>query len=148
MENWIIALIIGVILILSELVVGINTGFDLVLIGSAIVLGSLIGSVTSISVMLASIFAFCLIYILIGRKYIKDRLGISDFKTNIDRLINSTGIVTETINPFATGKVKVGSEIWLAKSPLSDETGEKIDAGEKVIVMSVSGVTLLVEKVI
>ncbi len=148
MENWIIALIIGVVLILSELVVGINTGFDLVLIGSAIVLGSLIGSVTSDAVMLASIFTFCLIYILMGRKYIKGRLSISDFRTNIDRLISSTGVVTETINPLAVGKVKIGSEIWLARSPLSDETGEKIEVGENVIVMSVSGVTLLVEKIV
>jgi membrane protein implicated in regulation of membrane protease activity len=64
-------------------------------------------------------------------------------KTNIDALVEKTGMVSERIDP-ATGKgrVLVGGEDWKGVS-ISDEV---IDVGTKVAVVRVDGAKLVVKK--
>lgn len=64
-------------------------------------------------------------------------------KTNADRCIGSTAVVTEEINNLeAKGQVKVDGNIWTARS----ENDETVPVGEKVTVIKIEGVKLIVKK--
>lgn len=62
-------------------------------------------------------------------------------KTNADRYVGKTAIVTEDIsNINAKGQVKVDNQIWSARS----ESGADIAAGTEVEVLKIEGVKLIV----
>ncbi|MFQ5860628.1 MAG: nodulation protein NfeD [Dehalococcoidia bacterium] len=61
--------------------------------------------------------------------------------TGISRLVGASGYVTTELAP--RGTVQVVSEVWSAVS----ETGEPIQAGERVKVVRVDGLTLVVQRV-
>ena len=64
--------------------------------------------------------------------------------TNAFSIIDKTGIVTKDINPETeSGLIKVGSEIWSAKST----DNSFIEKGTKVKVLSINGVKAVVYKV-
>ena len=65
-------------------------------------------------------------------------------RTNADSLIGRKGIVTEQIsNIHATGQVTVAGQEWTARA-VND--GEIYEAGTMVVIRSISGVKLIVEK--
>ena len=62
-------------------------------------------------------------------------------KTNAFSIIGKKGIVTQTINPITgEGQVKVGSEVWSAKS--SEDV--KVEKGLEVEVLDIDGVKAFV----
>lgn len=62
-------------------------------------------------------------------------------KTNADRYIGKTAVVTEDIsNIDARGQVKVDNQIWSARS----DDGNEISSGTKVKVLKIEGVKLIV----
>ena len=62
-------------------------------------------------------------------------------KTNAFYIIGKKGIVTQTINPITgEGQVKIGSEVWSAKS--SEDV--KIEKGLEVEVLDIDGVKAIV----
>ena len=62
-------------------------------------------------------------------------------KTNAFSIIGKKGIVTQTINPITgEGQVKIGSEVWSAKS--SEDV--KIEKGLEVEVLDIDGVKAIV----
>ena len=62
-------------------------------------------------------------------------------KTNAFSIIGKKGIVTQTINPITgEGQVKIGSEVWSAKS--SEDV--KIEKGLEVEVLDIDGVKAVV----
>ena len=62
-------------------------------------------------------------------------------KTNALSIIGKKGIVTQTINPITgEGQVKIGSEVWSAKS--SEDV--KIEKGLEVEVLDIDGVKAVV----
>ena len=62
-------------------------------------------------------------------------------QTNAFSIIGKKGIVTQTINPLTgEGQVKVGSEVWSAKS--SEDT--KIEKGLEVEILDIDGVKAVV----
>lgn len=62
-------------------------------------------------------------------------------KTNAFSIIGKKGIVTQTINPITgEGQVKIGSEVWSAKS--SEDA--KIEKGLEVEVLDIDGVKAIV----
>lgn len=61
-------------------------------------------------------------------------------KTNVDALIGKKGIVTYDISALNKGRVKVGSESWLASST------DSIPKDRMVVIRAVEGVTLIVEE--
>lgn len=130
----------GLILILAELIAGIDAGFDLVLIGSILVLSGLLNLFLP-NPMTTLIFAAVLsaVYILIGRKLIKKNTSIKTHKTNIDSLIGKKGVVLETITKSDAGLIKVEDEEWRAKA------AGRIEKGTEVEVISIEGVTVIVE---
>ena len=63
-------------------------------------------------------------------------------RTNADRVIGETALVTEDIdNTMATGQVQVDGQIWTARSAY----GVVIPAGSRVKVLSIQGVKVMVE---
>lgn len=70
------------------------------------------------------------------KKWIKPR----DIKTNFDRIIGMTGVVTEEITKNNVGEVKVDGKKWSAIST------KKIAVNEEVIIDSIDGVKLTVHK--
>jgi membrane protein implicated in regulation of membrane protease activity len=138
---WLIFVAIGLVLIILELIVGIDTGLDLVFIGTAFVLGGLITIPFHSWVWTAIVTGIiCGLYVVIGRRYIHRRTAVSAAKTNIDTIIGKTGIVQQDIERGKDGLVRVDNERWRARS------GEAIKEGEEVTVTGISGVTLNVKK--
>ncbi|NLE08018.1 MAG: NfeD family protein [Dehalococcoidales bacterium] len=138
---WLIFVSLGLILVILELLAGIDTGLDLVFIGSAFVIGGLITwPFTSWIATLIVTAVICIAYVFIGRKYIHRRTAVELEKTNIDAVIGSRGIVLRSILRNEIGRVKVGNERWRARSD------DEIEEGMEIIVTGVTGNTLFVKK--
>jgi inner membrane protein len=140
-DNNSILIILGFLAILAEVALGVATGFELLIIGVIFIIAGGIGMlVGSFVVALLTITVLSLFYIMIGRKFIKQKLSISTTKTNTDKLIGQTAVVLKAITDGKPGQVKIDGEIWRASS------SENIENGTEVVVKSVSGVTLEVTK--
>jgi len=138
---WLVFVIVGLLFVLLELIVGVETGFDLVFTGSAFILGGLVTwpfHSWLLTVVVTSII--CVAYVALGRRYVHRWTTVSKAKTNIDAIIGRQGIVLKSIAKNVDGLVKVGNEQWRARAE------EDIKKGEEIVVTSVSGVTLIVEK--
>ena len=61
--------------------------------------------------------------------------------TNLDRVIGDIGIVTEDIDEFNNGEVKVDGKTWTATSK------ETLNVGTKVKIVSINGVKLNVKSI-
>ena len=139
---WLIFIAVGLVLILMELLLGIETGLDMVFIGSAFVLGGLI-TITLHSWVWTAVTSgvICVIYVFAGRRYIHSRVAVKTERTNIDTIIGKRGFVQQDISQEKYGLVKIGMEDWRAKAD------EDIKKGEEITVTDVSGVTLNVKRV-
>ncbi len=139
---WLIFVIAGLFFVLLELIIGVETGLDLVFIGSAFIIGGL-ATWPSHSWVLTVIVTgvICVAYVALGRRYVHRWTALSKAKTNIDAIIGRQGIVLKSIAKNVDGLVKVGYEQWRARAE------EDIEEGEEIVVTSVSGVTLIVEKI-
>ncbi len=124
-----------------ELIIGVETGYDLVFIGSAFIIGGLVAWPSHswlLTVIVTS--AISVAYVAIGRKYVHRWTLVGEAKTNIDAIIGRQGIVLRSIARNVDGRVKVGNEQWKARAE------EDIKKGDEIVVTSVSGVTLSVNK--
>jgi len=124
-----------------ELIVGVETGLDLVFIGSSFIVGGLASwpfHSWLLTVIITSII--CIAYVAIGRRYIHRWTAVSKAKTNIDAIIGREGIVLKSIAKNFDGRVRVGNEQWRARAE------EDLKEGDEIVVTSVSGSTLIVEK--
>ena len=77
------------------------------------------------------------------RSFFVEKLKIGQTKTNIDSFPGKIGFITKEILPYETGLIKVEGQLWTSKST-SDSA---IATGSKVVVRSVEGVKLIVEKI-
>lgn len=112
--NWLI-FYAGLGFIILELIVGIDTCFDFLLLGLSLILGSLAGFLfDNYFVAVGASIVISALYIVFSRSYIKEKLHISTHKTNIDVLIGSSAMVIKDINKENAGQVKHGNEIWRA----------------------------------
>lgn len=141
--NWAL-LIGGALLILVEVALGGFAGFDLVLIGSAFMLGGIVGLWTD-NTNLAWIVAavLCVAYLLVGRRWIRKNLRVKSVPSNADALLGQSGVVTTRVQTHEFGRVKIQSEEWLA-APAAGVTGP-LEPGTVVTVEAVDGVTLKVK---
>lgn len=107
--------------------------------------GALIANVVGAgtTVQLVVFVAVSILTLIIARPYLKKFTRTEMQRTNADRCIGETAIVTEEINNTqGTGQVKVGGNIWTARSLDS----AIIPADEKVIVEKIEGVKLIVSE--
>jgi membrane protein implicated in regulation of membrane protease activity len=138
---WLIFVGAGLALVMMELIVGIETGLDLVFIGTAFIIGGLVSwPFDSWITTLIVTAVICVAYVFLGRRYIHKRIAVGKAMTNIDAVIGSTGIVIKGISGKSDGRVKIRNERWRARAE------EDIQEGAEVVVKSVSGTTLTVEK--
>lgn len=107
--------------------------------------GALIANVVGAgtTIQLVVFVAVSILTLIIARPYLKKFTRTEMQRTNADRCIGETAIVTEEINNTqGTGQVKVGGNIWTARSLDS----AIIPADEKVIVEKIEGVKLIVSE--
>jgi len=136
-NTWLI--LAGIVAVVVEIMLGASTGFDLLLIGIIAVISGIIGTVFKSSyVAIWSIVILSFLYMIIGRKFIKNKLSIETKSTNVESLLGKKAIVVKPINKHMAGQVKIEGEIWRA------ESDKEIDKGVEVSVESISGVTLRV----
>jgi membrane protein implicated in regulation of membrane protease activity len=134
--------LVGLLLVITELFIGIEAGFDLVLIGTILILGGFSGIVTnSLTVALVVSSVLAVLYIFYGRKSIRQKLVVITHKTNIDKLVGKKGVVIRSITPDTAGLVRLDDEDWRAAS------NQVLHEKDKVQVESLEGVTLMVKKV-
>ena len=139
--NWIL-IIAGAVCILVELGLGGFAGFDLVLIGSAVAVGGLVGLFAGGPVtgpVVAGVLS--LLYIALGRRWLRARLQHRTLPTNTDALVGQAALVTQRIAEHHPGQVKVKDEVWRAAPARGSGPFE---TGAVVTVEDVDGVTLLV----
>lgn len=89
-----------------------------------------------------SVFAVVSIGLLVlARPALKRRyLHSPGLKTNIEALIGTQAITVSTVDAD-TGQVKIGGEVWSARTMVE---GLVIESGEKVTVVEISGATAVV----
>lgn len=136
--NWIFWLILVIILSIVEiLTVGLVSIWFVV---SGIVV-MILSFIISDSAVLGTIFILLGIILLILSRPIVKRLNKgSNEVTNLDRIIGSTGVVTEDILKNSIGEVKVDGKRWSAISK------DKCQKNDTVKVLKIDGVKLVVEK--
>lgn len=138
--NWVL-LLAGALLILVEVALGGFAGFDLVLIGSAFALGGAFGMLLgrpTVGFLVAS--GLCLVYIGVGRRWVRARLRSRHMPSNVDALVGQSGLVTVRVAEHQPGQVKVRDETWRAV-PAPGTTGP-FEPGAVITVAGVDGVTL------
>ena len=140
--NWVL-LLAGGLMILLEVLLGGFAGFDLVLIGSALVIGGLLGlAFGSAGIGLTIAGALCVLYIAVGRRLVRHRMQTRPVPSNADALVGQRGLVTKRIERHAPGQIRVRDEVW--RAALAPEIPGPLDAGAEVTVAGVDGVTLQV----
>ncbi len=133
--NWIL-IYLGLGAVLLELLVGIETGFDLVLIGIALMIGGGIGNMTgSWEIGVVTSTVIIILYTIFGRHFVKDKLKVQTKSTNIESLIGKRGVVTQEIGHHKAGQIRVGSEVWRAVAD------KKLDEKTEVTIQKIDGVT-------
>lgn len=138
--NWLF-IFAGLFAVIIELILGVATGFDFAIFGIALIVGGTAGNITNNSeVSFITAILLIILYIFFGRKALKNKLNINTKNTNVDELIDKTGVCLKKIEPHAPGQIKIKSEIWRA------ESDEQIEVHEKVKITGVEGVTLKVVK--
>lgn len=134
--------IAGFLFILSALFIGIEVGFDLVVLGSILLLSGFTGIFTdNYIVSLITAVVLTIIYFFIGRKKLKSKMSsATTHKTNTDKLVGHTGVVVKDISKSQPGRVKVDDEEWRAVANTS------IKAGETVKILAIKGVSVVVQE--
>ncbi|MGN0840391.1 MAG: NfeD family protein [Candidatus Ornithospirochaeta sp.] len=136
--HWLIWLSAGIILAILEV---FTPGFFIVGIGVSLAIAALPAALgLPFWVQLLVCGAMILIFFLLVRPLVMKIPHSDSKKTGTAALMGEEGIVVETITRIEGGRVKVGGEVWKAKS---DETIEK---DSLVIVTGVEGVTLNVRR--
>lgn len=138
--SWLL-IFLGLGLILVELAIGVQTGFDLVLIGLALVIGGGVGNWQgNWQLGLGVTAAVTILYLALARTFIRTRiLGTTTKATNTDSLIGQMGNATQVIAPGAPGQIKTDhGEVWRAAS------SKPIPNGSRVRIVALEGVTVTV----
>lgn len=136
--NWVFWLVLVIILTIIEIAT-VNL-LTIWFVASGIVAMILSFFIEDVAVV-STIFAILGIILLFASRPIVKRLrSKDDTKTNLERIVGATGIVTEEIRKNTIGEIKVDGKKWSAIST------RKIEVGEEVIVESIDGVKLVVRK--
>jgi membrane protein implicated in regulation of membrane protease activity len=134
--------ILGLILIITELLFGAISGFDLALVGLSLVIGGFVQYLTgSWQAGVTASIVIIIIYFIFIRKYAKKKLLVATQKIGIDSLLGKVAVVVDSITKNKPGKVLVDGEVWRAQSSKS------IAENEEVVIIKIEGVTLEVETV-
>ncbi len=92
------------------------------------------------SIQIAVFVILGIILLVLTKKPLEKLLKKTKQKTNADRVLDMTGIVTEDITENKPGEVKVDGKKWTAISK------QNIKEGSKVKILKIDGVKLIVEE--
>ena len=136
--NWIFWLVLVIVLSFVEIATVSLVSIWFVASGIVAMILSFFIEDTAI---ITTIFILLGIFLLVISRPIVNKLRSKDNeKTNLDRIIGETAIVTEDIKKNVVGEVKVDGKRWSAQSK------EKCIKGDTVKVLKIDGVKLIVEK--
>ena len=136
--NWIFWLVLVIVLSFVEIATVSLVSIWFVASGIVAMILSFFIEDTAI---ITTIFILLGIFLLVISRPIVNKLRSKDNeKTNLDRIIGETAIVTEDIKKNVVGEVKVDGKRWSAVSK------EKCLTGDTVKVLKIDGVKLIVEK--
>ena len=136
---WQIWLIIAGIFFVMEMM---TVGFLVFWFGIGALFTALISIFTDSIIIQTAVFVISSTLLLFLTKPLVKKLSHgSKVQTNAYSIIGKTGIVTKQITGTKIGQVKVGSEIWSAKS------SSEIPEGSEVIIKEIDGVKVIVEPV-
>ena len=136
--NWIFWLVLVIVLSFVEIATVSLVSIWFVASGIVAMILSFFIEDTAI---ITTIFILLGIFLLVISRPIVNKLRSKDNeKTNLDRIIGETAIVTEDIKKNVVGEVKVDGKSWSAVSK------EKCLKGDTVKVLKIDGVKLIVEK--
>lgn len=136
--NWIFWLVLVIVLSFVEIATVSLVSIWFVASGIVAMISSFFIEDTAI---ITTIFILLGIFLLVISRPIVNKLRSKDNeKTNLDRIIGETAIVTEDIKKNVVGEVKVDGKRWSAVSK------EKCLKGDTVKVLKIDGVKLIVEK--
>jgi membrane protein implicated in regulation of membrane protease activity len=140
--NWILV-VLGAVMILVEVLLGAATGFDFLLLGSAVLAGGVLGLLTgSTTLGIAAAGVLSLLYVAVGRRHVRARLGRQNIPSNTDALLGKTVRVVEAIGPERPGRIKHEGEEWRAEP--AAPVAAPIETGSNVRVVRIDGVTVFV----
>ena len=88
-----------------------------------------------------AVFVVLGVLLMITTRDVLEKKLVRKEKTNLDRIIGMKGVVTEEIDMFQIGEVKVDGKAWSAVSTT------KIEVGEIVKILKIEGVKLIVERI-
>ena len=136
--NWIFWLVLVIVLSFVEIATVSLVSIWFVASGIVAMILSFFIEDTAI---ITTIFILLGIFLLVISRPIVNKLRSKDNeKTNLDRIIGETAIVTEDIKKNVVGEVKVDGKRWSAVSK------EKCLKGDTVKVLKIDGVKLIVDK--
>lgn len=138
MNQWILWLIIVIILTLIEFATINLTTIWFVISGTVSLFVSLV--VDNYLIQFGIFVILGIILLIITKPVLTKFLKQHKEKTNLDRIIGTTGIVTERINKNHDGEVKVDGKKWTA---FADKT---IKIGSYVKVLEIKGVKIKVKE--
>lgn len=119
-----------------------TVGFLLFWFGIGAILALITSIFTDNLVIQTAVFVISSTVLLFSTKPLVNKyLTKKSVPTNAYSIINKRGIVTTEINPIeGTGQVKIGTEIWSAKS----DNDSIIEKGTEVEVLKIEGVKVIV----
>lgn len=138
MEYWIIWLLVVFLLSFIE-VITVNL-ITIWFVASSIIALVVSFFVDSFTIQFLVFGILGIVLLLTTRKSLKKIFDAEHVRTNADRVIGMTGVVTEEIKKNIVGEVKVDGKKW---SAISDAT---IKVDEEVIIEKIDGVKLVVKK--
>lgn len=132
-------LIIGVVLVAAEALSG---DFVLLMLGGGALASAAAAGLGAPVLLTAGVFAVVSLGLIAGvRPVIKRKLHAGDTtRTNTEALVGSRA-VTVTDVTVDSGRVKIGGEIWSARTMAETEV---IESGRSVTVIEISGATAVV----
>ncbi len=134
---------IGLAMIFAELIIGLDSLFDLTLSGAALFFAGLIGfALRSWEISLIAAFILLILYWALGRAYIHKLIKTHPRRTNSDKLIGLKVKITR-INESGVAFTKLEGEEWRVEP----KAGFEMQVSDKVEITDVKGVSLIVKKV-
>jgi membrane protein implicated in regulation of membrane protease activity len=141
MDDWLLWLIAAVIFGVGEIA---TLGFFLApFAGGALIAALVTGAGAGTAAGWAAFLVVSLILLAALRPIARSHRRLpAQLRTGTAALVGSTGTVVERIaNDEGVGCVRIGGEVWTARSYLDDEV---IEAGKRVQVVEIKGATALV----
>jgi len=124
-----------------------TVGFMIFWLGIAALITSLVSLFTANLIIQTTIFVISSAILLLFTKPFIEKFVIKDEKTvitNAYSIIGKNAIVTKDFDSsFKVGQIKIGSEIWSAKS----ENDEILIEGDTVTIKAIDGVKAIVSKI-